>query len=61
MAWPIFGQLWLGVGELRDTSDFIADGLHAWWSERQPLYADSTRTQFMKRLVGFADGCGLDQ
>jgi transposase len=67
-------QLWLGFGESRETSDFIADGLHAWWSERQPLYPDverlhieldngpeihSTRTQFMKRLVEFADRSGL--
>jgi transposase len=63
-------QLWLGFGESRETSDFIADGLHAWWSERQALYADvrrlhieldngpeinSSRTQFMRRLVEFAD------
>jgi transposase len=63
-------QLWLGFGESRETSDFIADGLHAWWSERQALYADvrrlhieldngpeinSSRTPFMRRLVEFAD------
>lgn len=68
------GQLWLGFGDSRETSDFIADGLHAWWSERQSLYADvrrlqiqldngpeihSTRTQFMKRLVEFTDASGL--
>jgi transposase len=68
------GQLWLGFGESGETSDFIADGLHAWWSERQSLYAGvrrlhieldngpeihSTRTQFMKRLVGLADVTGL--
>jgi hypothetical protein len=69
------GQLWLGFGQSRETSDFIADGLHAWWCERQALYADvrrlhveldngpeinSSRTQFMKRLVEFADASKLD-
>lgn len=69
------GQLWLGFGESRETSDFIADGLHAWWSERQAFYSDlrrlhieldngpeinSSRTQFMKRLVEFADVSGLE-
>jgi len=68
-------QLWLGFGESRETSDFIADGLHAWWSERQALYADvrrlhieldngpeinSSRTQFMRRLVEFADVSNLE-
>lgn len=69
------GQLWLGFGKSRETSDFIADGLHAWWSERQSLYLgvrrlhmeldngpeiNSSRTQFMKRLVEFADETGLE-
>lgn len=68
-------QLWLGFGESRETSDFIADGLQAWWSERQALYSgvrrlhieldngpeiNSSRTQFMKRLVAFADLSGLE-
>lgn len=69
------GQLWLGFGESRETSDFIADGLHAWWSERHSLQTDvrrlhieldngpeinSSRTQFMKRLVEFSDLSGLE-
>jgi hypothetical protein len=37
------GQLWWGFGESRETSDFIADGLQAWWSERQSLYAPVRR------------------
>jgi Rhodopirellula transposase DDE domain len=68
------GQLWLGFGQSRETSDFIADALHAWWCERQAVYADvrrlhieldngpeinSSRTQFMKRLVEFADASNL--
>ena len=52
------------------TSDVIADNLELWWKERQVLYPHirtpmidlddgpevaSRRTQFMKRLVSFAD------
>ena len=69
------GQLWLGFGASRQTSDFIADGLQAWWAERRSLYPDvrrlhieldngpeinSSRTQFMKRLVEFADATDLE-
>ena len=54
----------------RDTSDFVADGLEQWWTERQVAYPNirrlqidldngpeigSSRTQFMKRLVAFSD------
>lgn len=68
-------QLWLGFGASRETSDFIVDGLEAWWSERQALYPDvrrlhieldngpeinSSRTQFLKRVVDFADASGLE-
>jgi len=53
-----------------NTSDAIADNLELWWNERKVLYAHirtlmidldngpevaSRRTQFMKRLVTFAD------
>ncbi len=63
-------QLWLLFGHSRQTSDFIADGLDLWWRERKPTHASVTRlqieldngpeiascrTQFMKRLVSFAD------
>ena len=57
-------------GRSKETSDFIADGLDCWWMERKALYPGierlhieldngpeigSSRTQFMNRLVGFAD------
>jgi transposase len=68
-------QLWLGFGQSRETSDFIADALEAWWSQRSPLYFDvgrlqieldngpeinSSRTQFMNRIVDFSDASGLE-
>ena len=64
------GQLNVIFGTSRDTSDFVADCLEQWWSERQHVYPNtrrlqidldngpeigSARTQFMKRLVEFAD------
>lgn len=64
------GQLNLIFGTSRDTSDFVADALDLWWFDRQAMYPDvrrllidldngpevgSSRTQFMHRLVGFAD------
>lgn len=63
-------QPWLLFGHSRETSDFIADGLDQWWSERQAAHPGvkrlhieldngpevaSCRTQFMKRLVEFVD------
>ena len=57
-------------GHSKETSDFIADGLELWWTERKPLHLGvkrlyieldngpeiaSSRTQFMKRLVEFVD------
>lgn len=69
------GQLWLGFGESRETSDFIADSLETWWSERKAFHPqvrrlqieldngpelNSSRTQFMKRLVEFSDQQGLE-
>jgi transposase len=68
-------QLWLAFGTSRETSDFIADALDQWWDERGSHYAgvkrlqieldngpelNSSRTQFMKRLVEFADRTGLE-
>lgn len=68
-------QLWLGFGESAETSDFLADALQTWWTERQAVHAgvrrlhieldngpelNSSRTQFMKRLVEFADQSGLE-
>ena len=64
------GQLNVVFGTSRDTSDFVADCLELWWSNRQTAYPSvrrllidldngpeiaSSRTQFMKRLVEFSD------
>ncbi|MBX9682052.1 MAG: transposase [Gemmataceae bacterium] len=58
----------------RETSDFWVDGLKRWWGtargqfahiRRLVIYLDNgpnnsgARTQFLKRLVEFADGSGL--
>jgi hypothetical protein len=63
-------QLNLVFGTSRDTSDFVADCLELWWTNRQAAYPEvqrllidldngpeigSSRTQFMKRLVEFSD------
>ena len=63
-------QLNLVFGTSRDTSDFVADGLELWWTNRRAAYPDvrrllidldngpeigSSRTQFMRRLVDFSD------
>ena len=59
----------------RETSDFWADGLKLWWSSvkgrlgsirRLVIYLDNgpnnsgSRTQFLKRMVEFADWSGLE-
>lgn len=64
------GQVNLIFGTSRDTSDFVADAIDLWWANRQAVYpgvrrllinldngpeVGSSRTQFMNRLVGFAD------
>ena len=64
------GQLNVIFGTSRDTSDFVADCVEQWWTARGPVYPQtrrlvidldngpeiaSSRTQFMKRLVAFAD------
>ena len=63
-------QPWFLFGHSRETSDFIADGLEQWWTERQAAHPGvrrlhieldngpevaSCRTQFMKRMVEFVD------
>ena len=68
-------QLWIAMGLSRETSDFIADALHQWWNERQTYHEgikrlhveldngpelNSSRTQFMKRIVEFCDYTGLE-
>jgi hypothetical protein len=67
------GALTLLFGS-KETSDFWADGLRAWWGRvsagypavrRLVIYLDNgpncsgTRTQFLKRMVAFADWSGL--
>jgi hypothetical protein len=62
-------------GTSRETSDFIADCLQQWWDANQAQYAhirqlvinldngpnnSSFRTQFMKRMVEFADRNNLE-
>ena len=68
-------QLWLAFGTSCETSDFIADALDQWWDERGPHFKavkrlqieldngpeiNSSLTQFMNRLVAFADRTGLE-
>jgi hypothetical protein len=63
-------QPWLLFGHSKQTSDFLADGLEHWWGQRKLVHAgvkklhigldngpeiSRSRTQFMKRLVEFAD------
>jgi hypothetical protein len=63
-------QLNIVFGTSRDTSDFVADALELWWTNRREVYGSvrrlqidldngpeiaSSRTQFMKRLVDFSD------
>lgn len=69
----VTGALTLLFGS-HETSDFWVDGLRAWWKRvraqfrpvrRLVIYLDNgpnnsgTRTQFLKRLVEFADWSGL--
>lgn len=68
------GHLHLTFGSSAKTSDFIVDCLYAWWDEQSPherngysrlqIKADNgpesngRRTQFLKRMVEFADHIG---
>jgi hypothetical protein len=69
------GLLTIIFGTSRETSDFIADCLQQWWDTNNDRYAHirqlvidldngpenaSCRTQFMKRMVEFADQNNLD-
>lgn len=62
-------------GHSREAADFMADCLELWWAERQAAHPGvkcvqigldngpeiaSSRTQFMKRLVEFADRHGIE-
>jgi hypothetical protein len=68
------GALTLIFGS-KETSDFWVDGLRLWWQQvrsrmghvrRLVLYLDNgpnhsgTRTQFLKRMIEFADWSGLE-
>ena len=67
------GALTLFLGS-KETSDFWVDGLQRWWEQARTvhpqvrqlvIYLDNgpnnsgTRTQFLKRMVAFADWSGL--
>ena len=67
---PKLGDLYLYMSTSKITSDFIVDRLDAWWAEVQPRFPrvttlalnldngpehHSRRTQFIKRLIAFAD------
>ena len=69
------GLLTIIFGTSRETSDFLADGLELWWDRNKERYAhigqlvinldngpgnSSFRTQFMKRMVAFADRHDLE-
>ena len=66
----VAGRLTVIVGTSRETSDFIADGIEWWWTNNQDRWVSirqltidldngpenaSCRTQFIKRMVAFAD------
>ena len=68
-ATPIH-QPWFLFGHSKETSDFLADGLERWWTERKAVHRgvtrlhieldngpeiSSSRTQFLKRVVQFVD------
>jgi hypothetical protein len=67
-------QLSIYFGQSAETSDFVVDCLEAWWAEHRSLYPEieglaidldggmavrSNRTQFIKRMVQFAQASGL--
>lgn len=69
------GLLTVIFGTSRETSDFIADCLQQWWEANKDRFVDirqlvidldngpqnsSFRTQFMKRMVEFADRNSLE-
>ncbi len=62
-------QLWIYLGQSKETSDFIVDCLEMWWHENYCSYGEleelmieldggsairSNRTQFIKRMVEFS-------
>ncbi|MBF8275574.1 MAG: Rhodopirellula transposase family protein [Candidatus Brocadiaceae bacterium] len=70
----VSGQAFLFFTDSRKTSDFIVDGLHAWWQSRRRKYnrvkqlvinmdngpeCSGRRSQFLYRMTEFADRTGL--
>ena len=66
----VSGRLTILMGTSRETRDFIADAIEWWWTTNQPRFLSirqltidldngpenaSCRTQFIKRMVAFAD------
>jgi transposase len=62
-------------GTSSETSDFVVDGLDAWWNNNKGSYSDikelvinldngpsvaSNRTQFMRRMIEFSNTTGLE-
>ena len=71
---PVSGQSFVFFGTSHKTSDFMGDGLEAGWAQRKPALSDirtlvinsdngpecsGHRTQYLQRLVEFADKTGL--
>jgi len=71
----LLGILTTVVGNSAETSDFIVDALQIWWDDRKAIYphiknlvinldngpsSASCRTQFIKRIIMFAEANGLD-
>ena len=71
---PVSGQSFLFFGDSHKTSDFLVDGLEAWWEQRKGTLSHIStlvinsdngpecsghRTQYLQRLVEFADKTGL--
>jgi hypothetical protein len=77
---PVRGQSFLFFGDSHKTSDFLVDGLEAWWEQRKAVLSSIStlvinsdlcprgyngpecgghRTQYLQRLVEFADKTGL--
>jgi hypothetical protein len=72
---PASGRLWIYVIPSPATADAIVDGVEAWWLENRALFPgkkrlvidqdngpenNSHRTQFMARMVRFADDAAVD-
>ncbi len=71
----VSGRSFLSFTASNNTSDFLADGLQAWWRERQSAFphvkrlvintdngpeCSGRRTRFLQRAVQFADETGLE-